>query len=53
MKEVLWVSVGQRAVKLQVIKVRGLERKYAAWPESKQKWAAWVRPLDDLIIFKV
>ena len=31
-KEVLWVSLGQRAAKLQAIKVGGLEKKSAAQP---------------------
>ena len=33
-KEVLWVSEGQRAAKLQVVKVRGWKKNSATRPES-------------------
>ena len=33
-KEVLWVSVGQRAAKLQALKVTGLKKSSTARPES-------------------
>ena len=40
-KEVLLVSVGQRAAKIQAVKVGDL-KKPAAWPDSNQTWAAQV-----------
>ena len=52
-KEVLLVSAGQRAEKLQDLKVGGLTKNSAAWPESSQTSAARVRVLDYQIILKV
>ena len=42
-KEVLWVSVCQRAPKSPAVKVRGLTKSSAMRPESSQKSAAQVR----------
>ena len=49
-KEVLWVSVGQRALELPAVKVEGLTKDSAIRPESNQASAARVRVLDDWII---
>jgi len=52
LKEVFWVSVGQRTVKLQAVKV-GDPKNPAASPESNHIRPAWVRVPDDGIMFKV
>ena len=33
-KEVLWVSVGQRAAEIPAIKVGGLKKNSTAWPDA-------------------
>ena len=46
-KEVLWVSVCQRASKLPAVKVGGLTKSSAVRPELNQKSAALVRVPDN------
>ena len=46
-KEVLWISVCQRALKLPAVKVGGLTKNSAALPESSQTSTAQVQVLDD------
>ena len=52
LKQVFWVSVGQRTVKLQAVKV-GDPKNPAASPESNHMRPSWVRVPDDGIMFKV
>ena len=42
-KEVLWVSLGQRAVNLSAVKVGGLKKISATRPITHCLHAAWVR----------
>ena len=51
-KEVFQVSLGRRATKLQVAKVRKLKKDSAAWPESCHTHAFHVQVQDDGIILK-
>ena len=46
-KEVLLVSLGQRAEKLQDLRFGVLKKNSVAWPESNHTSAAWVRFPDD------